>query len=124
MAPVIKALEDDSFFTSKICITAQHRQMLDQVLDLFELKPDYDLDIMRNNQDLFDITSKVLLGSRDVLEKERPDMILVHGDTTTCFAGTLAGFYSQIPVGHIEAGLRTGNLMAPFPEEANRSMTS
>lgn len=124
MAPVIKALEDDSFFTSKICITAQHRQMLDQVLDLFELKPDYDLDIMRNNQDLFDITSKVLLGSRDVLEKEHPDMILVHGDTTTCFAGALAGFYSQIPVGRIEAGLRTGNLLAPFPEEANRLMTS
>ena len=124
MAPIVKALEKDPFFTSKICITAQHRQMLDQVLNLFDLKPDYDLDIMRDKQDLFDITSKVLLGVRDVLSSENPDMILVHGDTTTCFAGTLAGFYSQIPVGHVEAGLRTGNLMAPFPEEANRVMTT
>ena len=124
MAPIVKALEKDSFFTSKICITAQHRQMLDQILNLFDLKPDYDLDIMRDKQDLFDITSKVLLGVRDVLSSENPDMILVHGDTTTCFAGTLAGFYSQIPVGHVEAGLRTGNLMAPFPEEANRVMTT
>jgi len=124
MAPIVKALEKDPFFTSKTCITAQHRQMLDQVLNLFDLKPDYDLDIMRDKQDLFDITSKVLLGVRDVLSSENPDMILVHGDTTTCFAGTLAGFYSQIPVGHVEAGLRTGNLMAPFPEEANRVMTT
>lgn len=124
MAPIVKALEDDPFFTSKLCVTAQHRQMLDQVLYLFDLKPDYDLDIMKDNQDLYDITSRVLLGVRDVLAKEKPDMILVHGDTTTCFAGTLAGFYAQIPVGHVEAGLRTGNLMAPFPEEANRAMTS
>ena len=124
MAPIIKLLERDHFFTSTICITAQHRQMLDQVLDLFDLTPDYDLNIMKKDQDLFDITSSVLLRVRDVLEHERPDMILVHGDTTTCFAGTLAGFYSQIPVGHVEAGLRTGNLMAPFPEEANRVMTT
>jgi UDP-N-acetylglucosamine 2-epimerase (non-hydrolysing) len=124
MAPIVKALQNDPFFTSKLCVTAQHRQMLDQVLDLFELRPDHDLDIMKDDQDLYDITSKVLLGVRDVLEEEKPDMILVHGDTTTCFAGTLAGFYAQIPVGHVEAGLRTGNLMAPFPEEANRVMTS
>lgn len=124
MAPIVKALQDDPFFTSKLCVTAQHRQMLDQVLDLFNLTPNHDLDIMKDNQDLFDITSKVLLGVRDVLAKEKPDMILVHGDTTTCFTGTLAGFYAQIPVGHVEAGLRTGNLMAPFPEEANRVMTT
>ncbi|NTW88820.1 MAG: UDP-N-acetylglucosamine 2-epimerase (non-hydrolyzing) [Desulfobulbaceae bacterium] len=124
MAPIVKALEDDPFFTSILCVTAQHRQMLDQVLNLFSLSPDYDLNIMKDNQDLFDITSKVLLGVRDVLKKEKPDMILVHGDTTTCLAGALAGFYSQIPVGHVEAGLRTGNLSAPFPEEANRQITS
>lgn len=124
MAPIIKLLERDRFFTSIICITAQHRQMLDQVLDLFNLTPDYDLNIMKKDQDLFDITSSVLLGVRDVLEKECPDMILVHGDTTTCFAGTLAGFYAHIPVCHIEAGLRTGNLSAPFPEEANRLLTT
>jgi UDP-N-acetylglucosamine 2-epimerase (non-hydrolysing) len=124
MAPIIKLLERDRFFTSTLCITAQHRQMLDQVLNLFDLTPDYDLNIMKKDQDLFDITSSVLLGVRDVLEKECPDMILVHGDTTTCFAGTLAGFYSHIPVCHIEAGLRTGNLTAPFPEEANRLLTA
>ena len=124
MAPIVKALEVDSFFTSTLCVTAQHRQMLDQVLNLFELTPDYDLDIMTDNQDLYDVTSRVLLGVRDVIQKEKPDVILVHGDTTTCFAGTLAGFYAQIPVGHVEAGLRTGNLSAPFPEEANRVMTT
>lgn len=124
MAPIVKALQNDPFFTSKVCVTAQHRQMLDQVLNLFELSPDHDLNIMKEAQDLYDVTSKVLLGVRDVLEQEQPDMILVHGDTTTCFAGTLAGFYAQIPVAHVEAGLRTGDLMAPFPEEANRVMTS
>ncbi len=124
MAPIVKALEADSFFTSRLCVTAQHRRMLDQVLELFNLSPDYDLDIMKDNQDLYDVTSRVLLGVRDVLRKEQPDVILVHGDTTTCFAGTLAGFYAQIPVGHVEAGLRTGDLRAPFPEEANRVMTS
>lgn len=124
MAPIVKALQNDPFFTSKVCVTAQHRQMLDQVLDLFELTPDYDLNIMKDGQDLYDITSKVLLGVRDVLVQEKPDRILVHGDTTTCFAGTLAGFYARIPVCHVEAGLRTGDLTAPFPEEANRIMTS
>lgn len=124
MAPIVKILEADPYFNSRVCVTAQHRQMLDQVLDLFDITPDHDLDIMKENQDLFDITSRVLLGVRDVLHIEKPDMILVHGDTTTCFAGTLAGFYSQIPVGHVEAGLRTGNLSAPFPEEANRVMTT
>ena len=124
MAPIVKALQNDPFFTSTMCVTAQHRQMLDQVLNLFDLSPDYDLNIMKKDQDLYEITSKILLGVRDVLEQEQPDMILVHGDTTTCFAGTLAGFYAQVPIGHVEAGLRTGNLMAPFPEEANRVMTS
>ena len=124
MAPVVRALAADSAFESRVCVTAQHRQMLDQVLELFDITPDYDLDIMRDNQDLFDVTSRVLLGLRDVLLAEKPDMVLVQGDTTTCFAGSLAAFYLQIPVGHIEAGLRTGNLLAPFPEEANRAMTS
>lgn len=124
MAPIIMALRSDSYFKSIVCVTAQHRQMLDQVLNLFEIRPDYDLNIMKDAQDLYDITSKVLIGVRDILEQEHPDMILVQGDTTTCFAGALAGFYAQIPVAHIEAGLRTGDLMAPFPEEANRVMTS
>lgn len=124
MAPVVQALAADPGFESKVCVTAQHRQMLDQVLELFDIIPDYDLDIMKENQDLFDVTSRVLLGLRDVLLAEKPDMVLVQGDTTTCFAGSLAAFYLQIPVGHIEAGLRTGNIFAPFPEEANRAMTS
>ncbi len=124
MAPIAKALQDDPAFETSICVTAQHRQMLDQVLDLFALQPDHDLDIMREGQDLYDITSRVLLGVRDIIHLEQPDMILVHGDTTTCFAGSLAGFYAQIPVAHVEAGLRTGDLSAPFPEEANRVMTS
>ncbi len=124
MAPVVRALAADSDFESRVCVTAQHRQMLDQVLELFHISPDYDLDIMQDNQDLFDVTSRVLLGLRDVLLAEKPDMVLVQGDTTTCFAGSLAAFYLQIPVGHIEAGLRTGNIHAPFPEEANRAMTS
>jgi UDP-N-acetylglucosamine 2-epimerase (non-hydrolysing) len=124
MAPVVQALAADPAFESRVCVTAQHRQMLDQVLDLFAITPDYDLDIMRENQDLFDVTSRVLLGLRDVLRAEKPDLVLVQGDTTTCFAGSLAAFYLQIPVGHIEAGLRTGNMYAPFPEEANRAMTS
>lgn len=124
MAPVIKSLASDSKFQSKVCVTAQHRQMLDQVLELFEITPDYDLDIMKQNQDLYDVTSRVLIGVRQVLQVESPDLVLVQGDTTTCFAGALAAFYMQIPVGHIEAGLRTHNLYAPFPEEANRAMTS
>ncbi len=124
MAPIVKALKEDPFFDSRLCVSAQHREMLDQILELFELQPDHDLDIMQEGQDLYDITSKVLLGMRSVLQQEQPDMILVHGDTSTCLATSLAGFYAQIPVAHVEAGLRTGNLRAPFPEEANRLITS
>lgn len=123
MAPVVKALAEDSFFDSKVCVTAQHREMLDQVLELFEITPDYDLDMMKAGQDLYDITSGVLLGLRDVLKEFQPDMVLVHGDTATTFAATLAAFYQQIPVGHVEAGLRTGNMYSPWPEEANRVLT-
>ena len=122
MAPVVIGLAETKGIESKVCVTAQHREMLDQVLDLFTISPDYDLDLMAPQQDLFDITSRSLLGLRDVLRKERPDLVLVHGDTTTCFASALAAFYEDIPVGHVEAGLRTGNLRAPFPEEANRSL--
>ncbi len=122
MAPVVLALQNTPDIDSIVCVTAQHRQMLDQVLKLFEIKPDYDLDLMAPNQDLFDITSKVLLGLRTVLREAKPDIVLVHGDTTTCFAAGLAAFYENIKVGHVEAGLRTGNLRAPFPEEANRTL--
>lgn len=120
MAPVVRAVDAAEGLEGRVCVTAQHRDMLDQVLDLFELKPDHDLDLMSPGQDLFDITSRVLLGLRDVLRAEKPDIVLVHGDTTTTFAATLAAFYERIPVGHVEAGLRTGDLSAPFPEEANR----
>lgn len=123
MAPLVKALEADAFFTAKVAVTAQHREMLDQVLDLFEIKPDYDLNLMKPGQDLYDITTKVLLGLRDVLKEFQPDLVLVHGDTATTFAASLAAFYQQIPVGHVEAGLRTGNLYSPWPEEANRLLT-
>lgn len=122
MAPVVLALQQAAGIESIVCVTAQHRQMLDQVLNLFEIKPDYDLDLMAPNQDLFDITAKVLLGLRDVLRETRPDIVLVHGDTTTCFAAGLAAFYQNVKLGHVEAGLRTGNLRAPFPEEANRTL--
>lgn len=124
MAPVVKAIEASSALESIVAVTAQHRQMLDQVLDLFEIRPDFDLDIMSPNQDLFDITSRVLLGIRDVIQQAKPDLVLVHGDTTTCFAAALAAFYSHVPVAHVEAGLRTGDLQAPFPEEANRSLVA
>jgi len=121
MAPVIKELEKQpDQFLSRICVTAQHRQMLDQVLNLFQIKPDYDLDIMKPGQNLFDVTCNVLQGLKSVLEKDRPDLVLVHGDTTTTMAASLAAFYSGIPVGHVEAGLRTHNKHAPFPEEVNR----
>lgn len=123
MAPLVKALAADDFFNAKVCVTAQHREMLDQVLNLFEIKPDYDLNLMKEGQDLYDITSGVLLGLRDVLKEFKPDMVLVHGDTATTFAASLAAFYQQIPVGHVEAGLRTGNLYSPWPEEANRVLT-
>lgn len=123
MAPLVKALSEDDFFISKVAVTAQHREMLDQVLDLFEIKPDYDLNIMKSGQDLYDITTRVLIGLRDILKEFKPDIVLVHGDTATTFAASLAAFYQQIPVGHVEAGLRTGNLYSPWPEEANRVLT-
>lgn len=124
MAPLVKALEADSFFNSKVAVTAQHREMLDQVLELFEITPDFDLNLMQAGQDLYDITSKVLLGLREILKEFQPDLVLVHGDTATTFAASLAAFYQKIPVGHIEAGLRTGNMESPWPEEANRVLTS
>ena len=123
MAPVVKVIEASPSLESIVAVTAQHRQMLDQVLTLFEIQPDFDLNIMKPNQDLFDVTSRVLLGMREVIQSAQPDIILVHGDTTTSFAAALAGFYSNVPVGHVEAGLRTGNMRAPYPEEANRSLT-
>ncbi|MFP1684058.1 non-hydrolyzing UDP-N-acetylglucosamine 2-epimerase [Alloalcanivorax sp. C16-1] len=123
MAPVVKALAADSRFESRVCVTAQHREMLDQVLSLFHIQPDHDLDIMAPGQDLHQITSRILLGLSPVLRAEQPDMVLVHGDTTTTLAATLAAFYEKIPVGHVEAGLRTGNLLSPWPEEANRKLT-
>ena len=122
MAPVVLGLARADGIESRVCVTAQHREMLDQVLDLFKIRPDHDLDVMAAGQDLFDITVRSLLGLRDVLRKERPDVVLVQGDTTTCFTAALASFYEGIPVGHVEAGLRTGDLRAPFPEEANRSL--
>jgi UDP-N-acetylglucosamine 2-epimerase (non-hydrolysing) len=124
MAPVVLALEESDVFESRICVTAQHRQMLDQVLELFDMQPDHDLDIMQPGQDLFEVTARSLLGLRDILRLEKPDLVLVQGDTTTCFTAALAAFYECIPVGHVEAGLRTGNLAAPFPEEANRTLVS
>lgn len=124
MAPLVKALQKDTtHFETRVCVTAQHRQMLDQVLEVFGITPDYDLNIMAPNQDLFDITSRVLTGLRDVLKEFRPDTVLVHGDTTTSMAASLAAFYLQIPVGHVEAGLRTYNMLSPWPEEMNRQVT-
>lgn len=122
MAPVVKALSDASGTEGLVCVTAQHRHMLDQVLDLFEITPDADLDIMRPNQDLAHITTAVLEGVGNVLDDLKPDRILVHGDTTTTFAAALAAYYRKIPVGHVEAGLRTGDIYAPFPEEMNRRL--
>lgn len=122
MAPVVKALEQAEGIESKVLVTAQHREMLDQVLELFNIVPDYDLDIMQANQDLYDVTARILVGLREPLQQLKPDLVLVHGDTTTCFAAGLAAFYQSIPVGHVEAGLRTGDLTAPFPEEANRTL--
>ncbi|MFZ5759506.1 MAG: non-hydrolyzing UDP-N-acetylglucosamine 2-epimerase [Thermodesulfobacteriota bacterium] len=124
MAPVVKALAKNHNFTSKVCVTAQHRQMLDQVIDLFGIIPDYDLDIMKPGQELHDITCNVLQGLKAVLKQEHPDVVLVHGDTTTTMAASLAAFYAQTRVGHIEAGLRTHNKWSPFPEEINRKITS
>ncbi len=124
MAPLVKELaKHTDRFRSVVCVTGQHRQMLDQVLRIFDIQPDYDLDIMQQGQDLYDVTSRVLLGMRDVLRRARPDIVLVHGDTTTSTAAALAAFYEQIPVGHVEAGLRTHDIYSPWPEEMNRQIT-
>jgi UDP-N-acetylglucosamine 2-epimerase (non-hydrolysing) len=124
MAPVVKAFQKHpDQFDTKVCVTGQHRQMLDQVLAVFDIKPDYDLNIMAPNQDLYDITSKVLLGMRDVLKDARPDIVFVHGDTTTSLAAGLAAFYQHVKVAHVEAGLRTYNMASPWPEEMNRQLT-
>ena len=124
MAPLVKEFEKyPNDFNTKVSVTGQHRQMLDQVLHLFEISPDYDLNIMQQGQDLYDVTARVLVGMRDVLKDARPDVVLVHGDTTTSTAAALAAFYQQIPVGHVEAGLRTHNIYSPWPEEMNRQIT-
>ena len=124
MAPVVLELQKHADrIQTIVAVTAQHRQMLDQVLDLFQITPDYDLDIMSQGQTLYDITTKSLMGLKDVLAKEKPDLVLVHGGTTTTFAGALASYYQQVPVGHVEAGLRTGDIYSPFPEEMNRKLT-
>lgn len=124
MAPLVKKLQTmPEHFRTVVCVTGQHREMLDQVLRLFDITPDFDLNIMKPNQDLYDITSRILLGMRDVLKEVKPDIVLVHGDTTTSMAAALAAFYQQIPVGHVEAGLRTGNIYSPWPEEMNRLIT-
>jgi UDP-N-acetylglucosamine 2-epimerase (non-hydrolysing) len=123
MAPLVHALAQDEAFESRVCVTAQHREMLDQVLRLFEITPDYDLNIMKPGQGLSEITCRILEGLKGVLEEFKPDVVLVHGDTTTTLATSLAAFYQRIPVGHVEAGLRTGDLYSPWPEEANRKLT-
>ncbi|MCG5548921.1 non-hydrolyzing UDP-N-acetylglucosamine 2-epimerase [Halorhodospira halochloris] len=123
LAPVIRALRSSPEITGKVCVTGQHREMLDQVLALFGIVPDHDLGVMRPGQDLTGVTTEILTGLRSVLEEEAPDFVLVHGDTTTTFAASLAAYYQQIPVGHVEAGLRTGNRYAPWPEEMNRRLT-
>lgn len=124
MAPLVLALSKTPTIDSKVCVTAQHREMLDQVLELFDIKPDFDLNLMKAGQSLNDITTQILLNLKPVLEDFKPDLMLVHGDTATTFAATLAAYYQQIRVGHVEAGLRTGNLYSPWPEEANRKLTS
>ena len=125
MAPLVKKFQKySSDFKTVVCVTGQHREMLDQVLKIFDIKPDYDLNIMKQGQDLYDITSRVLLGMRDVLNEVKPDVVLVHGDTTTSMAASLAAFYQQIAVGHVEAGLRTYDIYSPWPEEMNRQITS
>ena len=124
MCPLVKEFQKhDKEFETIVCVTGQHREMLDQVLKIFEVKPDYDLNVMKQGQDLYDVTSRVLTGMRDVLKEAKPDVVLVHGDTTTSTAAALAAFYQQIPVGHVEAGLRTHNIYSPWPEEMNRQIT-
>ncbi|MBE2986053.1 UDP-N-acetylglucosamine 2-epimerase (non-hydrolyzing) [Campylobacter sp. RM12920] len=122
MVPLVKEFKKYLWFEIKVCVTAQHRHMLDQVLEIFDVKPDYDLDIMRSGQDLYDLTARILIKMRDVLEDFKPDIVFVHGDTTTASSTALAAFYKQIKIAHIEAGLRTGNIYSPFPEEINRQM--
>ena len=124
MSPLVKEFQKyPEKFETIVCVTGQHREMLDQVLRIFDIQPDYDLNIMKQGQDLYDVTARVLTGMRDVLKETRPDIVLVHGDTTTSTAAALAAFYQQIPVGHIEAGLRTHNIYSPWPEEVNRQIT-
>ncbi|SHJ85754.1 non-hydrolyzing UDP-N-acetylglucosamine 2-epimerase [Tepidibacter formicigenes] len=123
MAPLVKKLESNNKFESIVCVTAQHREMLDMVLDLFNISPKYDLNIMRHGQTITDITNRVLKELEEVIGKEKPDVLLVHGDTTTTFAASLAAFYNKVPVGHVEAGLRSGNIYSPYPEEMNRRLT-
>lgn len=123
MAPLMLALKADTRFNAKLCVTAQHREMLDQVLQLFALQPDFDLNVMKPGQDLTDVTTSILQGMKDVFSQFKPDMVLVHGDTATTFATSLSAYYQQIPVAHVEAGLRTGNLYSPWPEEGNRKLT-
>ena len=124
MAPLVKKFQEyPNDFDTSVCVTGQHREMLDQVLNIFDIKPDYDLNIMKQGQDLYDVTARVLTGMRDVLKEAQPDVVLVHGDTTTSTAAALASFYQQIPVGHVEAGLRTHNIYSPWPEEMNRQVT-
>lgn len=123
MAPLVHVLANDPHFDAKVCVTAQHREMLDQVLELFEIKPTYDLNLMKAGQTLSDVTARILIELKPVLQEFKPDLVLVHGDTTTTLAASLAAYYEQIPVGHVEAGLRTGNIYSPWPEEANRKLT-
>ena len=123
MAPLVIELSKHKSIDLGVCVTAQHREMLDSVLTLFSITPDYDLDIMSPNQDLFTITERILSGLKNVYNEFKPDYVLVHGDTTTTFAASLAAYYMQIPIGHVEAGLRTGNMYSPWPEEANRKLT-
>src|SRR5574344_2611030 len=124
MAPLVKEFQKHpNDFKTTVCVTGQHREMLDQVLQIFDIHPDYDLNIMKQGQDLYDVTARVLLGMRDVLKEVQPDIVLVHGDTTTSTAAALAAFYQQIPVGHVEAGLRTHDIYSPWPEEMNRLIT-
>ena len=122
MAPLVKELEKRNEIDSIVCVTAQHREMLDQVLATFDIKPNYDLNIMKQGQTLAEVTTRALIGLEEVIKKEQPDIVLVHGDTTTTFAGALAAFYNQVAIGHVEAGLRTNNKYSPFPEEMNRQM--
>ncbi|WP_454807701.1 non-hydrolyzing UDP-N-acetylglucosamine 2-epimerase [Paraburkholderia fungorum] len=123
MAPLVRRLKDTKGIDCFVCVTGQHREMLDQVLSLFRIRPHFDLNVMKRGQDLYDVTTSIMLGMRDVLTDCRPDLVLVHGDTTTTMAASLASFYQRVPVGHVEAGLRTGNLLSPWPEEANRKLT-